>query len=148
FFFCNVVIIKCLKIEQNYNACFDGKAPAVGCPAKVKINGFEMMAINLQNQSASNINPTPCFGLINKDQKVGISTIVEKLESMYPHYHSMNKLMHKLTTKRQHHPLLSLLEMRLEAVTWKAKMILYVFTQLLVSIGGELLSHFSLDFSI
>ncbi|KNZ51014.1 uncharacterized protein VP01_4131g1, partial [Puccinia sorghi] len=42
-----LVIIEWLKIEQNYNSCFGtGKAPAVGCPAKVKINGFEMMAIN------------------------------------------------------------------------------------------------------
>ncbi|KNZ49970.1 hypothetical protein VP01_4667g4 [Puccinia sorghi] len=33
-------------------------APAVGCPAKVKINGFEMMAINLQNKFPSKINLT------------------------------------------------------------------------------------------
>ncbi|KNZ47283.1 hypothetical protein VP01_6547g1 [Puccinia sorghi] len=72
------------------------------------------------------------FVLTNEYQKGGISTIHEILESMYPHYHVMNKLigvkrlstlgsslMHKLTTK-QHHPLLSLLEMKLEAVTWKA----------------------------
>ncbi|KNZ62318.1 hypothetical protein VP01_12861g1, partial [Puccinia sorghi] len=31
-------------------------APAVGRPAKVKINGFEMMAINLHNQSYLRIN--------------------------------------------------------------------------------------------
>ncbi|KNZ63653.1 uncharacterized protein VP01_1117g3 [Puccinia sorghi] len=56
-----LVIIIWLKIEQNYNSCFGtGKALAVGRPAKVKINGFEMMAINLQNQSPSKINLTPC----------------------------------------------------------------------------------------
>ncbi|KNZ57844.1 uncharacterized protein VP01_205g4, partial [Puccinia sorghi] len=55
-----LVIIKWLKIEQNYNSCFGKrKAPAVGRPAKGKINGFEMMAINLRNQSPSKINLTP-----------------------------------------------------------------------------------------
>jgi len=55
-----LVIIDWLKNERNYNACFgSGKAPAVGRPAKGKINGFEMMAINLRNQSASKINLTP-----------------------------------------------------------------------------------------
>ncbi|KNZ48421.1 uncharacterized protein VP01_5682g1, partial [Puccinia sorghi] len=55
-----LVIIKWLKIERNYNSCFGtGKAPAVGHPAKGKINGFEMMAINLRNQSPSKINLTP-----------------------------------------------------------------------------------------
>ncbi|KNZ44576.1 uncharacterized protein VP01_9008g1 [Puccinia sorghi] len=29
------------------------------CPAKGKMNGFEMMAINLHNQSPSKINQTP-----------------------------------------------------------------------------------------
>ncbi|KNZ56013.1 hypothetical protein VP01_251g5 [Puccinia sorghi] len=47
------------------------------------------------------------FGLTNENQKAGISTVNEKLESMCPHYHVMNELMHKLTTKPQHHPLLS-----------------------------------------
>ena len=52
-----LIIIEWLKIEKNYNACFGtGKAPAVGRPAKGKINGFEMMAINLRNQSATKIN--------------------------------------------------------------------------------------------
>ncbi|KNZ48253.1 uncharacterized protein VP01_5795g1 [Puccinia sorghi] len=51
-----LVIIEWLKIEWNYNSCFGtGKAPAVGRPAKGKINGFEMMAINLCNQSPSKI---------------------------------------------------------------------------------------------
>ena len=113
-----LVIIDWLKNERNYNACFgSGKAPAVGRPAKGKINGFEMMAINLRNQSASKINLTPRqmkdwfntykdkykkvhtksistgFGLTDKDRKVGITTIDEKLESMCPHYHAMNELM-------------------------------------------------------
>ncbi|KNZ48313.1 hypothetical protein VP01_575g1, partial [Puccinia sorghi] len=116
----------------------------VGCPAKVNINGFEMMAINLRNQSPSKINLTPrqmknqfniykdkykkvhtksisthC-GLTNKDRKAGISTINENLKSMCTHYHVMNKLMEikhlstlgtrlmpKLTTNPQNHPLLS-----------------------------------------
>ncbi|KNZ50990.1 hypothetical protein VP01_4142g1, partial [Puccinia sorghi] len=31
----DLVIIKWLKIKQNYDSCFGtGKAPAVGCPAK------------------------------------------------------------------------------------------------------------------
>ncbi|KNZ63157.1 hypothetical protein VP01_11800g1, partial [Puccinia sorghi] len=76
------------------------------------------------------------FGLIDEDHQAGDSTINEKLESMCPHYHAMNELMggqafinpwfkvtHKLTTKQKHHPLLRLLEMKLEAVTWKAMMI-------------------------
>jgi len=113
-----LIIIEWLKIEKNYNACFGtGKAPAVGRPAKGKINGFEMMAINLRNQSATKINLTPCqmkdrfntykdkykkvhtksistgFGLTDEDRKAGISTIDEKLESMCPHYHAMNELM-------------------------------------------------------
>ncbi|KNZ44167.1 uncharacterized protein VP01_9444g1 [Puccinia sorghi] len=47
-----LIIIEWLKIKRNYNSCFGtGKDPAVGRPAKGKINGFEMMAINLRNQS-------------------------------------------------------------------------------------------------
>ncbi|KNZ51673.1 uncharacterized protein VP01_386g17 [Puccinia sorghi] len=55
-----LVIIEWLKIERNYNSCFGtGKAPSVGCPSKGKINGFEMMAISLRNQSPSKIIQTP-----------------------------------------------------------------------------------------
>ncbi|KNZ43705.1 uncharacterized protein VP01_9955g1 [Puccinia sorghi] len=40
------------RMEWNYNSCFGkGKAPALGHPAKGKINGFEMMAINICTQS-------------------------------------------------------------------------------------------------
>ncbi|KNZ45992.1 hypothetical protein VP01_763g5 [Puccinia sorghi] len=47
-----LVIIEWLKIKWNYNSCFGtGKAPSVGCPDKVQINCFEMMAINIQIQS-------------------------------------------------------------------------------------------------
>jgi hypothetical protein len=47
-------IINWLKIKKNYDACFGtGKAPLVGQPPKGTINGFELMAINLQNQSLS-----------------------------------------------------------------------------------------------
>ena len=113
-----LVIIEWLKNDQNYNACFGtGKAPVVGRPSKGKINGFEMMAINLRNQSPSKINLTARqmkdrfntykdkykkvhtkslstgFGLTDEDRKAGISTIDEKLESMCPHYHAMNDLM-------------------------------------------------------
>ncbi|KNZ63306.1 uncharacterized protein VP01_11616g1, partial [Puccinia sorghi] len=91
-----LIIIEWLKIERNYDSCFGTwKAPAVGCPAK-----DEGSIQYLQRQA-------------------GICTINEKLESMCPHYHAMNELMHKLKTK-WHHPLLSLLKMNLEAVTWKA----------------------------
>ncbi|KNZ57868.1 uncharacterized protein VP01_2052g3 [Puccinia sorghi] len=46
-----ILLIK-QQIKCNYKSCFGtGKAPAVGCTAKGKINGFEMMAINLRNQS-------------------------------------------------------------------------------------------------
>ena len=99
-----LIIIEWLKIEKNYNACFGTKAPAVGRPAKCKINGFEMMAINIQNQSATKINSTPCqmkdqfntykekykkvhtksistgFGLMDEDRKAGISTIDVRLK--------------------------------------------------------------------
>ncbi|KNZ56515.1 hypothetical protein VP01_2388g3 [Puccinia sorghi] len=55
-----LVIIKWLKIQKNYNSCFGTwKAPAVGCPAKDQITGFEMMAINFHNQYPSKINLTP-----------------------------------------------------------------------------------------
>ncbi|KNZ47294.1 hypothetical protein VP01_6538g2 [Puccinia sorghi] len=33
------------------------------------------------------------FGLTNEDGKAGITTINEKLEIMFPHYHEKNKLM-------------------------------------------------------
>jgi hypothetical protein len=47
-----LVKIDWLKIKKNYDACFGmGKAPLVGRPPKGKISGFELMAINLQNQS-------------------------------------------------------------------------------------------------
>ena len=113
-----LIIIEWLKIEKNYNACFGtGKAPAVGQPAKDKINVFEMMAINLWNQSPTKIKLTPCqmkdwfntykdkhkkvhtksiskgFELNDEDCKVGISTIDEKIESMCSDYHVMNELM-------------------------------------------------------
>ncbi|KNZ58220.1 hypothetical protein VP01_1974g10 [Puccinia sorghi] len=65
------------------------------------------------------------FGLANQDHKAGISKINEKLEIMCPHYHTMNNLMHKLTTNTQKHSLLSLLEMRFEAVKGGKKNILY-----------------------
>ena len=54
-----LIIINWLSIERNYNSCFgSGKAPPVGRPAKGKINGYEMMAINLQNQSPQKIELT------------------------------------------------------------------------------------------
>jgi hypothetical protein len=52
-----LVIIDWLKIKKNYDACFGkGKAPLLGQPPKGTINGFELMAINLQNQSLSKIS--------------------------------------------------------------------------------------------
>ncbi|KNZ52295.1 hypothetical protein VP01_3625g3 [Puccinia sorghi] len=75
-------IIEWLKIKWNYDSCFGtGKAPAVGCPAKDKYK-------KVQTKSSST-----GFGLTNEDQKVVISTIDEKLESMCPHYHAMKHLM-------------------------------------------------------
>ncbi|KNZ57748.1 hypothetical protein VP01_2082g4 [Puccinia sorghi] len=72
-----LVIIEWLNIKQNYNSCIGtGKAPAVGCPAKVHTKSI-----------------ATGFGFTNEDQKVGISTIDEKLESMCPHYNTMSDLM-------------------------------------------------------
>ena len=113
-----LIIIDWLKIERNYNACFgSGKAPPVGRPVKGKINGYEMMAINLRNQSPSKIDLTPRqmkdqfntykdkykkthtkslstgFGLTPEDRKAVIATIEDKLENMCPHYSAMNELM-------------------------------------------------------
>ena len=52
-----LIIINWLSIEQFYNSCFgSGKAPPVGQPAKGKINGYEMMAINLRNQSPERLS--------------------------------------------------------------------------------------------
>ena len=54
-----LIIINWLSIKQNYNSCFgSGKDPPVGWPAKGKINGYEMMAINLRNQSPQKIELT------------------------------------------------------------------------------------------
>ncbi|KNZ49887.1 uncharacterized protein VP01_4719g2, partial [Puccinia sorghi] len=70
---------------------------------KGKINGFEMMAINLCNQSPSKINLTLCQVKDQLNTKKtrqssphqihSHGTINEKLESMCPHYHVMNELM-------------------------------------------------------
>ncbi|KNZ48543.1 hypothetical protein VP01_5598g1, partial [Puccinia sorghi] len=83
---CYLVIIKWLKIKQNYNACFgNGKAPAVGCPAKDQPNPLsgEGTIQHLQRQ----LQEIP-HQLIHFQ-----STINEKLESMCSHYHAINKLM-------------------------------------------------------
>ncbi|KAH9456211.1 hypothetical protein Pst134EB_012414 [Puccinia striiformis f. sp. tritici] len=113
-----LILINWLKIKKNYEACFGtGKAPPVGRPVKGTINGFELMAINLRNQSPSKINLTAQkmkdrfnsykdkykkahteatstgFGLTAADRKAGVRTIEEKLEKMCPNYSAMNKLM-------------------------------------------------------
>jgi hypothetical protein len=55
----HLVIIDWLTIKKNYDACFGtGKEPLLGRPPKGTINGFELMAINLRNQSLSKISLT------------------------------------------------------------------------------------------
>ncbi|PLW25437.1 hypothetical protein PCASD_23904 [Puccinia coronata f. sp. avenae] len=113
-----LVIIDWLKIKKNYDACFGtGKEPLVGQPPKGTINGFELMAINLQNQSTSKISLSSgqmkdCFnsykdkykkthtlslatgfGLTPEDRQTGIQTIKQKLDSLCPHYQAMHELM-------------------------------------------------------
>ncbi|PLW32669.1 hypothetical protein PCANC_24636 [Puccinia coronata f. sp. avenae] len=113
-----LVIIDWLKIKKNYDACFGtGKAPLVGRPPKGTINGFELMAINLQNQSTSKISLSSRqmkdrfnsykdkykkthtlslatgFGLTPEDRQTGIQTIEQKLDSLCPHYQAMHELM-------------------------------------------------------
>ncbi|PLW30271.1 hypothetical protein PCANC_23358 [Puccinia coronata f. sp. avenae] len=113
-----LVIIDWLKIKKNYDACFGtGKAPLVGRPPKGTINGFELMAINLRNQSTSKISLSSRqmkdrfnsykdkykkthtlslatgFGLTPEDQQTGIQTIEQKLDSLCPHYQAMHELM-------------------------------------------------------
>ncbi|PLW29668.1 hypothetical protein PCASD_20222 [Puccinia coronata f. sp. avenae] len=113
-----LVIIDWLKIKKNYDACFGtGKAPLVGQPPKGTINGFELMAINLRNQSTSKISLSSrqmkdCFnsykdkykkthtlslesgfGLTPEDRQTGIQTIKQKLDSLCLHYHAMHELM-------------------------------------------------------
>ncbi|PLW08741.1 hypothetical protein PCANC_27927 [Puccinia coronata f. sp. avenae] len=113
-----LVIIDWLKIKKNYDACFGtGKASLVGRPPKGTINGFELMAINLQNQSTSKISLSSrqmkdCsnsykdkykkthtlslatgFGLTPEDRQTGIQTIEQKLDSLCPHYQAMHELM-------------------------------------------------------
>ena len=110
-----LVIIDWLKIKKNYDAWFGtGKAPLVGQLPKGTINGFELMAINLRNQSLSKISLTSrqmkdCFnsykdkykkthtlslatgfGLTPEDQQTGIQTIEQKLNSLCPHYQAMH----------------------------------------------------------
>ncbi|KNZ61310.1 uncharacterized protein VP01_14217g1, partial [Puccinia sorghi] len=66
--------------------CFgEGKAPAVCCPAKGKINGFEIMAINPCNQSPSKINLTSC------QMKDGFNTYKEKVQES-PHQIHIHRL--------------------------------------------------------
>ncbi|PLW25736.1 hypothetical protein PCANC_25520 [Puccinia coronata f. sp. avenae] len=113
-----LVIINWLKIKKNYDACFGtGKAPLVGQPPKGTINGFELMAINLRNQSTSKISLSSRqmkdhfnsykdkykkthtlslatgFGLTPEDRQTGIQTIEQKLDSLCPHYQAMHELM-------------------------------------------------------
>ncbi|PLW54707.1 hypothetical protein PCANC_11672 [Puccinia coronata f. sp. avenae] len=113
-----LVIIDWLKIKKNYDVCFGtGKAPLVGRPPKGTINGFELMAINLRNQSTSKISLSSRqmkdrfnsykdkykkthmlslatgFGLTPEDQQTGIQTIKQKLDSLCPHYQVMHELM-------------------------------------------------------
>ncbi|PLW19863.1 hypothetical protein PCANC_09242 [Puccinia coronata f. sp. avenae] len=113
-----LVIIDWLKIKKNYDACFGtGKAPLVGRPPKVTINGFELMAINLRDQSTSKISLSSrqmkdCFnsykdkykkthtlslatgfGLTPEDRQTGIQTIEQKLDSLCPHYQAMHEIM-------------------------------------------------------
>ncbi|PLW31398.1 hypothetical protein PCANC_16715 [Puccinia coronata f. sp. avenae] len=114
----HLVIIDWLKIKKNYDACFGtGKAPLVGQPPKGTINGFELMAINLRNQSPSKISLSSrqmkdCFnsykdkykkthtlslatgfGLTSEDQQTSIQKIEQKLNSLCPHYQVMHELM-------------------------------------------------------
>ncbi|KAA1091912.1 hypothetical protein PGTUg99_011232 [Puccinia graminis f. sp. tritici] len=52
------IIIDWLRDKKNYVACFgNGKAPAIGRQPKAMINGYELMAIHLQNVSPTKINP-------------------------------------------------------------------------------------------
>ncbi|PLW06043.1 hypothetical protein PCASD_25109 [Puccinia coronata f. sp. avenae] len=113
-----LVIIDWLKIKKNYDACFGrGKAPLVERPPKGTINGFELMAINLRNQSTSKISLSSRqikdrfnsykgkykkthtlslatgFGLTPEDRQTGIQTIEQKLNSLCPHYQAMHGLM-------------------------------------------------------
>ncbi|PLW46358.1 hypothetical protein PCASD_05449 [Puccinia coronata f. sp. avenae] len=113
-----LVIVDLLKIKKNYDACFGtGKAPLVGRPPKGTINGFELRAINLRNQSTSKISLSSSqmkdcfnsykdkykkthtlslatgFGLTPEDRQTGIQTIEQKLDSLCPHYQAMHELM-------------------------------------------------------
>ncbi|PLW04538.1 hypothetical protein PCANC_28456 [Puccinia coronata f. sp. avenae] len=113
-----LVIIDWLKIKKNYDACFGrAKAPLVERPPKGTINGFELMAINLRNQSTSKISLSSRqikdrfnsykgkykkthtlslatgFGLTPEDRQTGIQTIEQKLNSLCPHYQAMHGLM-------------------------------------------------------
>ncbi|KNZ62486.1 hypothetical protein VP01_1264g2 [Puccinia sorghi] len=87
-----LLIIKWLNIKRNYDSCFGtGKAPAINlnpCKMKDQFNTYKDKYKKVHTKSIST-----GFGLTNEDQKVGISTINEKLESMFPHYHEMNELM-------------------------------------------------------
>ncbi|KNZ63639.1 hypothetical protein VP01_11191g1, partial [Puccinia sorghi] len=60
-----------LLIKKSNNSFYEtGNAPAVGRPAKGKINGFEMMAINLRNKSLKDQpNPLSDEGLIQYLQR-------------------------------------------------------------------------------
>ncbi|KNZ48383.1 hypothetical protein VP01_5706g1, partial [Puccinia sorghi] len=98
-----LVIIKWLKIERNYNSC---SGTAINLTPHQMKDQFNTYTDKYKKVHTKFI--LAGFGLTNEDQKAGISTINEKLESM---------LMHNLKTKLQNLPLLSLLEMKLEAVT-------------------------------
>ncbi|KNZ60084.1 hypothetical protein VP01_1612g7 [Puccinia sorghi] len=73
-----LVMIEWLNIKHNCNSCFQTrKAPAVG---------YNYKQVNTKSISMG-------FGLTNEDQKVGISTTNDKIESMCPHYHARNNFM-------------------------------------------------------
>ncbi|KAI7959689.1 hypothetical protein MJO28_003480 [Puccinia striiformis f. sp. tritici] len=119
------IIINWLSVKKNYVACFgDDQAPKVGRPAKGNINGYELMAINIRNQSNPKIILTSRqmkdrfkayrikskkahtkslstgFGLTSADQKAEIKTIAEKLDKMCPLY---AKLVEVIAPKKSEH---------------------------------------------
>ncbi|KNZ64645.1 hypothetical protein VP01_10087g1, partial [Puccinia sorghi] len=64
-----------------------------GLPADLEQGSLLMLVIHQKYKKVHTKSISTGFGLTDEDQKAGISTINEKLESMCPNYHVLRNLM-------------------------------------------------------
>ena len=112
-----LTIVTWLTDQKNFAACFGtGKSTSVGRPPKNKVNGFTLMALHLKQKTKDRFNlsskqmqerfknyqtkyrkahllaSSTGFGLTEEDEKKGIKSIFEKLDSMCPYYNKREEL--------------------------------------------------------